>query len=411
MGLDKQEKAKLLPAYGRKRILLLADAYKELSYSFREMDAEISGGIMDRRELVFQKILHENRRIMELRLKEMAKSMEELAEESLTYSEPNSKKVRMLKNGLAKHGVLLKEVFVLRRKGALQFVLTMRGQRNADYTTEDIAEVLTKMFGIPLISAKENLFFVAYEYDTYVFESRGNFEFKTGIAVATKENEAVSGDNSLVYDVTGTKRVCMISDGAGSGAEACRDSERVLELVEKYMDTGFVMQEAADMVNTLFVAQGRELNMPTLDVSVVDLVEGTVAFRKYGACDSYIRRGDTIERIKNTGYPLGFHVNGLESRIENLEKDSQFDIVDTEIAEPVYELNAGDCILMISDGVLECYGDERSLLQTFSKMEIEDVEEAANFLMQCTIRRCAGRIRDDMTIMVGRLTAIGTRNR
>ena len=191
-------------------------------------------------------------------------------------------------------------------KGALHFVLNMRGQRNADYTTEDVAEVLTEMFGIPLVSAKENLFFVAYEYDTYVFESRGRFAFNTGIAMATKENEVASGDNTLVYDVTGTKKVCMISDGAGSGAEACRDSERVLELVEKYMDTGFDMQDAADMVNSLFVAQGREQNMPTLDVGLVDLVEGTVAFRKYGACDSFIRRGGNVERVKNTGYPLGF---------------------------------------------------------------------------------------------------------
>ncbi len=388
MGFEKREEAKLLPAYGRKRILLLADAYKELSYSFREMEAESPTGIMDRRELVFQKILHENRRIMELRLKEMAKSMEELAEESLTYSVPNARKVRILKNGLAKHGILLKEIFLLRRKGALQFVVTMRGQRNADYTTEDIAEVLTELFGYPLISAKENLFFVAYEYDTYVFESRGRFEFKTGMAVATKENEAVSGDNCLVYEVTGTKKVCMISDGAGSGAAACRDSERVLELVEKYMDTGFTMQEAADMVNSLFVAQGREQNMPTLDVGVVDLVDGTMVFRKYGAYDSFIRREGVVERIKNTGYPLGFHING------------------EEFFDTTYELTEGNCVLMISDGVLECYGDEKSLLQTFAKMEIEDVEEAANFLMQCTIRRCAGRIRDDMTILVGKLTAV-----
>lgn len=405
MGLDKREEAKLLPAYGRKRILLLADAYRELSYSFREMEAEAPTGIMDRRELVFQKILHENRRIMELRLKEMAESMEELAEESLTYSTPNARKVRILKSGLAKHGILLKEIFLLRRKGALQFVLTMRGQRNADYTTEDIAEVLTEMFGFPLVSAKENLFFVAYEYDTYVFESRGRFEFRTGIATATKENEAASGDNCLVYDVTGTKRACMISDGAGSGKEACRDSERVLELVEKYMDTGFAMQEAADMVNSLFVAQGREQNMPTLDAGIVDLVEGTIAFRKYGACDSFIRRGDSVERIKNIGYPLGFHINGLEGgRMENMTEDPEEGERD-KLPDITYELTEGDCVLMISDGVLECYGDERSLLQTFVKMEIEDVEEAANFLMQCTIRRCAGRIRDDMTIIVGKLTA------
>lgn len=384
MGLDKKEEAKLLPAYGRKRILLLADAYRELSYSFQTLE-EVSSGIADRREMMFRKALHENRKIMELRLKEMAECMEELAEESLTYSTPNARKVRVLKNGLAKHGILLKEIFLLHRKGAMQFVLTMRGQRNADYTTEDIAGVLTEMFGMPLVSAKENLFFVAYEYDTYLFECRGRFTFQTGIATATKENETVSGDNYLVYDVTGTKKVCMISDGAGSGEEACADSEHVLELVEKYMDTGFAMEESVDMVNGLYVAQGREQNMPTMDACVIDLVEGNAVFNKYGANDSYIKRGDKIERVKNIGYPLGFRVEEKENA--------------------VYELGEGDCILMISDGVLECFGEEKSLLQTYEKMEIKDVEEAANFLMQCTIRRCAGRIRDDMTILVGKLAA------
>lgn len=407
MGLHKQEEAKLLPAYGRKRILLLADAYRELSYSFRIMEEESPTGIMDRRELIFQKVLRENRKIMEQRLQDMAAYMEELAEESLTYSSPNARKVRILKNGLAKHGILLKEIYLIRRRGAIQFVLTMRGQRNADYTTDDIAEVLTELFGCPLVSAKENLFFVAYEYDTYIYEPKGRFNFQTGIASATKENEAVSGDNYLAYDVSGTKKVCMISDGAGSGEEACRDSERVLELAEKYMDTGFAMAEAADMVNSLFVAHGREQNMPTLDACVVDLVEGTASFRKYGAYDSFIRREENVERVKNTGYPLGFSMKG-----EKPKKDVSLELFnETEYDEEdcVYELNEGDCLLMISDGVLECFGDEKVLLKTFTSMEIQDPEEAANYLMQCTIRRCGGHIRDDMTIIVGKLTGAKAR--
>ncbi len=411
MGLNKQEEAKLLPAYGRKRILLLADAYRELSYSFRIMEEESPTGVMDRRELVFQKALRENRKIMEQRLLEMATYMEELAEESLTYSEPNARKVRILKNGLSKHGILLKEIYLIRRKGAMQFVLTMRGQRNADYTTDDIAEVLTEMFGFPLVSAKENLFFVAYEYDTYIYECKGRFEFQTGIASATKENEAVSGDNYLVYDVSGTKKVCMISDGAGSGEEACRDSERVLELAEKYMDTGFAMAEVTDMVNSLFVAHGREQNMPTLDACIVDLLEGTVAFRKYGACDSFIRRKESIERIKNTGYPLGFSMGKAEEESgEDMSLGMLSDIdCDNDREECIYELNEGDCLLMVSDGVLECFGDEKSLLKTFTTMDIKDPVEAANYLMQCTIRRCGGHIRDDMTIMVGKLSAAKSR--
>ena len=203
----------------------------------------------------------------------------------------------------------------------------------------------------------------------------------------------------------------MISDGAGSGEEACRDSERVLELAEKYMDTGFAMTEVTDMVNSLFVAHGREQNMPTLDACIVDLLEGTVAFRKYGACDSFIRRKESIERIKTTGYPLGFSMRGAE---EENETDISFEMLndiscDNDKEECIYELNESDCLLMVSDGVLECFGDEKSLLKTFTTMEIKDPEEAANYLMQCTIRRCGGHISDDMTIMVGKLSVAKAR--
>ncbi len=395
MAIGKQE-AKMLPAFGRKRILLLADAYRELSYSFQGME-ESSDGLTDRREIIYQQSLNESRRIMSLRLKEMADCLEELGNETLTYTSPNAKKVRILKNGLAKHGILLKEIYLIRRKGELQFALTMRGQRNADYTTDDIAGVLTELFGVPVVSAKENLFFVANEYDTYIFEGRGRFVFQTGFAVATKENEVVSGDNCLIYDVSGTKKVCLLSDGAGSGENACRDSEKVIELMEKYMDTGFSLEEAAGMVNSLFVVRGKD-NLPTLDGCLIDLVKGTAAFSKFGACDSYIRRGEKTERVKNKEYPLGFRIKD-----DSKESISQLDVSDICLSDNVYELNVNDAVLMVSDGVLECYGDEKSLLQTFSKMEINDASDAANFLMHCTIRRCAGRIRDDMTIIVGRI--------
>lgn len=404
MGLEKREETKLLPSYGRKRIMILAEAYRELSNSFRDMEKEMPQKSMDRREFMYRKGLQENQKIMELRLKEMAERMEELAEESLNYSAPNSRKVRILKNGLAKHGILLKDIFLIRKKSGMQFVLTMRGQRNADYTAEDIAEILTEMFGMPLVSAKENLFFIAYEYDTYLFEYKGRYEFETGIATATKENEVISGDNSLVYDISGNQRVCLISDGAGSGEEACKDSERAIELLEKYMDIGFGLPEAADMVNSIFVSQGRDLNMPTLDACYIDLVEGKASFRKYGACDSFIKRGKKLERIKSQSYPLGFRLSP-SSDDESEDIFEQISINDMSDCE--YELGEDDYVLMFSDGVLECFSDEKALLKAFTGMEPATPREVANYLMQCAIRRCGGHIRDDMTILVGKLNASG----
>ena len=402
MGLRNREEAKLLPSYGRKRIMILAETYRELSNFFRDTEGELSAKNMDRREFMYRRGLQENRKIMEIRLKEMAQRMEELAEESLSYSAPNPRKVRTLKNGLAKHGILLKDIFLIRKKSDMQFVLTMRGQRNADYTAEDIAVILTEMFGMPLVSAKENLFFIAYEYDTYLFEYKGRYEFETGLATATKENEVISGDNSLIYDITGSRRVCILSDGAGSGEEACRDSERALDLLEKYMDVGFSLAEAADMVNSIFVSQGRDINMPTLDACHVNLIEGRVSFSKYGACDSFIKRGDRLERIGNGGYPLGFRLN---NNWDTEPGDLYEKLCIRGSSDCEYELGEDDYVLMFSDGVLECFGDEKALLKAFTSTDAKTPSKMANYLMQCAIRRCGGHIRDDMTILIGKLNA------
>lgn len=42
----------------------------------------------------------------------------------------------------------------------------------------------------------------------------------------------------------------MSSDGMGSGMDACRESEIVVELLEQFMESGFSQEAAARMVNS-----------------------------------------------------------------------------------------------------------------------------------------------------------------
>ena len=41
-----------------------------------------------------------------------------------------------------------------------------------------------------------------------------------------------------------------LSDGMGSGMEACRESEEVVELLEQFLESGFSQETAAKMVNS-----------------------------------------------------------------------------------------------------------------------------------------------------------------
>ena len=49
-----------------------------------------------------------------------------------------------------------------------------------------------------------------------------------------------------------------LSDGMGSGIEAFKESEIVVELLEQFLESGFSQETAARMVNSALLLKGRE---------------------------------------------------------------------------------------------------------------------------------------------------------
>ena len=381
----------LLPAYGRRRMLALSEAYGELARSYRRMSENTiqengkESDAVSRRDRFYNSKTMNHHLLMAENLQDMAESMRILANENITYHTPSRKKTTMIKNGLKKHGIFMHDMYLMERRGILQLVMTLHAGRDADFTTEDIAEVLSGFFHRSFLSAKENYFFVSYEPEVYVFEMQPPYQLKTGIATAVKESEKISGDNTFFYEISGSEQLCAISDGAGSGEEACAESEKVLEWLEKYVDSGFDALRAAELVNGYYLSLAKEQNMPTLDACLIDLESATAFFVKYGAPASYIRRGTNVEKISGGGYPLGFCL-------------SKNRVMPTE-----YDLLEEDSIVMISDGVLECFEKEEEFLAALQGACGTDPKEAANYLMQCALHAGKGRVRDDITILFATL--------
>ena len=69
-----------------------------------------------------------------------------------------------------------------------------------------------------------------------------------GVSRLTRENEKVSGDNYICRQEDSGRFVMCLSDGMGSGMDACRESEIVVELLEQFLDSGFSQETAARMV-------------------------------------------------------------------------------------------------------------------------------------------------------------------
>lgn len=128
------------------------------------------------------------------------------------------------------------------------------------------------------------------DFHTIHFVEDVSYQMLYGVARITREKEKVSGDNYICRQEDGGRFVMCLSDGMGSGMDACRESEIVVELLEQFLESGFSQETAARMVNSALVLNGREGMFSTVDICAVDLYTGICEFLKAGAAATFIRR-------------------------------------------------------------------------------------------------------------------------
>ena len=88
------------------------------------------------------------------------------------------------------------------------------------------------------------------EYHTVHFMEDVSYQVLYGVAKLTKEMEKVSGDNYICRQEEDGRFFLCLSDGMGSGIEAFKESEIVVELLEQFLESGFSQETAARMVNS-----------------------------------------------------------------------------------------------------------------------------------------------------------------
>ena len=91
----------------------------------------------------------------------------------------------------------------------------------------------------------------------------------------------------------------------GSGIEAFKESEIVVELLEQFLESGFSQETAARMVNSALLLKGREGMFSTVDICAVDLYTGICDFLKAGASSTFIKRDHWVESIASENLAAG----------------------------------------------------------------------------------------------------------
>lgn len=208
-------------------------------------------------------------------------------------------------------------------------------------------------------------------------------------ATKTKNKSEISGDNNAITRLKDGKFMIAISDGMGSGEKANKSSKTVIQMLEKMLTTGFDKDVSIGLINSAIKLNSNEETYATIDISVVDLAKGNIEFIKNGACPTFIKSNNKVEVVKAVSFPAGM-----------------LDKIDLVVYDK--DLKQNDIIIMCSDGILEANQElenkELWLKDLIEQIETQDVQKIANIIMGEAIDLNLGIAKDDMTVIVAKLT-------
>lgn len=268
-----------------------------------------------------------------------------------------------------------------------EIYLVLKTVRDIRVSAKSIAELLSKCSQQQLRPAWDCRAAAGREPESFHFVAKTRYQMLCGISKVTKAGELVSGDSySLLQKDTGTI-VMSLADGMGSGVGACKESEKVIGLLEQFLEAGFPQETAVRMIHSCMLLQNTEEQFSTIDLCMADLYDGGCDFLKSGAAPTFLKLGDTFEMLPSASLPSGI------------------------LSQPDYErmhrqLGAGDAIIMMTDGVLEALPQEHRMERMEELLRCcwtVNAKEYAQRLMERVYLLQRLRARDDMTILVGSL--------
>lgn len=341
---------------------------------------------IDRRDVLEKRRSLENRMLISHNLCEMAEIMNQLADELFRCRPMEERYRKMLLHALRAESIYADHFCYLTEKtdNTHAISMTLYTDQKGGKKASQVADMLSVLLNRPLQLSAASPYLVEQVPHSFVFMEEARFVALTGFCKVTKEGETVSGDHYSVLESEKGKLTLILSDGTGSGEQASKDSEKVLDLMEKLLEAGYETEAAVNMVNVAFFAGEREYSHPTLDICDLNLYDGACSFCKVGGAASFLKRGRYVEKISQGSLPLG-----IFSNVETVRMEKQ--------------LQDGDYVILLTDGVLDAIGEEdyeRVLEEHISELTEISPGELAERLLELALRSCGGHIRDDMTVLV-----------
>ena len=293
---------------------------------------------------------------------------------------------KRIKTALKKENVkMLSIVFYMTQQGKYEVHLTVKAVKGRVILAKDIAFLVGKCIGRTMIPRQGERLVIGggNMAPLHVWKVRNSRRFR-GLPGSEKDWSRYRGDTFLMKDLPGGRKGIALSDGMGSGEEAFRDSTMVVEMLEELLEAGFPVETAVQMMNTALVIGREEVKFCTLDVCLFDLYRGSCEFVKAGAAATFIKKKDKVEKIVSTTLPIGV--------IQNIEIDRE-----------VCDLESGDYVVMVTDGVLDALPakeQEEQMIDIIQNTNIVNPTEFARSILSEVLKYSGEMPLDDMTILV-----------
>ena len=192
--------------------------------------------------------------------------------------------------------------------------------------------------------------------------------------------ENLCGDSYEFFEDRHGVGYMMLSDGMGSGGRAAVEGALTCELFRRLLGGGFDFDSAVKIVNSALMIKSEDETLSTADCLAVNLYSGRAVISKAGAAQSYHVRDGFVTRIDLPSLPLGI-------------------LCETDTAKYTFTAEAGDMIVMLSDGVPT--DDSQWFENMLRSFDGRPAGEFAKMLVDNAVRRRPEGDDDDITVTIG----------
>lgn len=347
----------------------------------REVNRQIE---LARVNMMWVNRFNQNRALMVRQMRDTAKLISELEKDVSGMARVSVDGEEEILAMLRAFGVRVKKIVsAKRRDGRCEIIIKMKVSGANCITYKEVADMISGVLGERWCVAEGFASTLSREYRTVSFVKDVKYRILTGVARTAKSGEEISGDNYSFIRLSGGRVIMTITDGMGSGVPAYEESEKVIELIEQFVQAGFREDIALRLVNSSMLLDGEKDGFSTVDICIIDLNKATCECMKYGAPSTYIRKKDTVKVIGSEEIPIGI-------------------LPEITTSDSVHRLNTGDFVIMLSDGITDSFKDDpdEAVSSLIRSIETDNPQEMADRILSEALNCNMHRAGDDMSVLV-----------